>query len=164
MIRPVTSSCIYHFTFTSMTIVLRNQSVTLDGRIRVSYLTSPPFMVLSYVYKDNNTGVSYWLKDLVVEMVAGLDYVDITDIMGRYYDPDQGYVEVEIEESIRMYDDDIFPSSGKFSLVGAEGNQGGNTKASLEFLSETTFLVEADTDGDGAFDDYSSGIQMWPEL
>lgn len=154
----------YHFIFTDMTILFGNQSVTLEGRIRVSYLASPSFMVLSYVYTDNNTGVSYWLKDLVVEMVEGFDYVDITDLMGRYYDPDEGYAEIEIEESIRLYDDDLWPSSGKFFLVGAEGNQGGNTMTSLEFLSETSFLVEADTDGDGAYDDYSSGNQLWPEL
>jgi hypothetical protein len=153
-----------HFIFTDMNVLFGNESVTLDGRIRVNYLTSPPFMLLSYVYADNNLGVSYWLKDLIVDMVEGFDYVDFTDLMGRYYDPDHGYVEVEIDEPIRIYDDDLWPASGKFILVGAEGNQGGNTKASLEFLSETSFLVEADTDGDGVYDDYSSGPRFWSEL
>jgi len=151
----------YHYAFTGMTVSFGNQSFTLDGRVRVSYLSSPPFMVLSYVYTDNT--VSYWLKDLIIDIVEGLDYVDITDVMGRYYDPAYGYTEIELEEPIRIYNDGFWPASGKFLLVGAVGNQGGSTSASLEFLSETSFLVEADTDGDGAYDDYSSGIQLWSE-
>ena len=45
-----------------------------------------------------------------------------------------------------------------------EGTQGGNTKARLNFLSATEFLVEADTDGDGLYDDYSSGTLLWSDI
>jgi len=35
------------------------------------------------------------------------------------------------------------------------------TKALLTFLNSTEFRVEADTDGDGLYNDYNSGSLWW---
>ena len=115
-------------------------------------------------FTDNNTVISYWLKDWILRHTHGEGYFEIVSAIGRFYDPDYGYVELSIEEGILTYADDYWPSSGKLVLTGAEGTQGGDTKVRLTFLSATEYLVEADTDGDGAFDDYNSGTLLWSDL
>ena len=59
-----------------------------------------------------------------------------------------------------------FLRSRKLNLFsnGVEAPRVGNTKVRLTFFGANEFLVEADIDCDGAYDDYSSGIQLWPEL
>jgi hypothetical protein len=155
------SEDIYHYLFTFKNLTARQEgySSTIDGRIGANYVMSPPNMLLSYVVNDNLTGKSFWLKDLIIEMIEGISYVDITSATGRYYDPDYGYVEYNIVQVIRSYDGDAWPASGTMIFFGAD-----NTKIRFTFISATEFLVEADTDGDGAYDDYSSGTQLWSEL
>ena len=81
----------------------------------------------------------------------------ISAAIGRFYDPELSYVELSIEELIQPIPK---PSSGAIILTGAQGSQGGPTKARLTFKSATEFLVEADTDGDGEYD-YDSDLQLW---
>ena len=56
------------------------------------------------------------------------------------------------------------PSSGDLIVTGDTGIGGGATRARLTALNNTAFLVEADTDGDGQYDDYSSGAVSWDEI
>jgi len=154
----------YLLTFTALSVQQDSLSVTLDGRMFANFELSPFLILLSYAVTDNTVVKSYWLKDLIVRIIENFDNEEITDLTGRYYDPDYGYVNLVLEESIRINDTDMWPSSGKMVLIGAVVGQGGNTKARLTFLSATEYLVEADTDGDGAFDDYNSGTLLWSEL
>jgi hypothetical protein len=153
----------YLLLFTALSVQYDSLSFTLDGRMFANFELSPIQILLSYVLTDNTVANNYWLKDLIVRITEIVNE-EITDLTGRYYDPDYGYVEIEIEESIRINFTDMWPSSGKMVLIGAVNGQGGNTKSRLTFLSATEFLVEADTDGDGEYDDYSSGTQLWSEL
>jgi hypothetical protein len=120
-------------------------------------------VILLYVFTDNNTGISYWLKDWILRHTHGEGYTEIVSAIGRFYDPDYGYVELSIEEGILIYAEDDRPSSGKLVLTGAEGTQGGDTKIRITHLSATEYLVEADTNGDGAYD-YNSGTLLFADL
>jgi len=151
-------------TFNGLTFVLGDQSFSINGRKVINRTISPHLVLLSYVFTDNNTVISYWLKDWILRHTHGEGYFEIVSAIGRFYDPDYGYVELSIEEGILTSADDYWPSSGKLVLTGAEGTQGGDTKVRLTFLSATEYLVEADTDGDGAFDDYNSGTLLWSDL
>jgi hypothetical protein len=86
---------------------------------------------------------------------------EISAANGRFYDPEFGYVELSVEGLIQINVTDRWPSSGVMILTGAQGGSGGPTRARLTFLNATEFLVEADTDGDGAYDDYNSSPQLW---
>ena len=154
----------YQNTFADLTFVLEDQSFSVNGRKGVNITKSPHVMLLSYVFTDNNIGISSWLKDCFLRDIHGKDYREFLSAIGRFYDPDYGYVELSAEEAIRTYGRDYWPSSGKLVLTGAEGIQGGNTKIRITYLSATEYLVEADTDGDGAYDDYNSGTLLWSEL
>ncbi|MDX1775865.1 MAG: hypothetical protein R3297_04735 [Desulfobulbales bacterium] len=155
------SEDIYHYliTFTDLTARQEGYSSTIDGRIGADYTVYPYLTLLSYVVNDNLAGKSYWLKDLISEITEGFNYIEIAAVTGRYYDPDYGYVEYSIEQPIRIYDDDAWPTSGIMLFWGSA-----DTKIRFTFLNEAEYLVEADTDGDGAYDDYSSGPQLWSEL
>ena len=60
----------------------------------------------------------------------------------------------------RIYSSDEKPSQGVLVVDGKTGIAGGSSKARLTVVSSTTYTVEADTDGDGAYD-WNSGIKSW---
>lgn len=154
----------FTLTFTSLTVEDDQESLTLNGSFKADYTAFPLEVTMSYVLRNNELLKTYWLKDVKFQLVGGTDYVDIINLTGRYYDPGYGYVEISLGTTIRIYDYGYWPSSGKMVLIGAVYDSGGNTKSRLTFLSATEFLVEADTDGDGEYDDYYSGTQFWSEL
>jgi hypothetical protein len=153
----------YINTFKDLTYVLEDKSFSINGRKTINRKSSPHRVILSYVFTDNNTGISYWLKDWLLRHNHGDGYFEIVSAIGRFYDPDYGYVELSIEEEILTYAGDYWPSSGKLVLTGAQGTQGGDTKIRIIYLSATEYLVEADTNGDGAYD-YNSGTLLFADL
>jgi hypothetical protein len=153
----------YINTFKDLTYVLGDNSFSFNGRKAINRKISPHGGFLSYVFTDNNTGISYWLKDWILRHTHGEGYYENVSAFGRFYDPDYGYVELSIEEGILIYAEDDRPSSGKLVLTGAEGTQGGDTKIRITYLSATEYLVEADTNGDGVYD-YNSGPLLFADL
>jgi len=116
---------------------------------------------MSYVLKfknpDTNNFETYWLDvDQIQLGDEGGPYTDLTNINGRYYDYEYGYVDISVGDIIRILDADVGPSSGSLILTGVQG-----TKALLTFLNSTEFSVDADTDGDGFYNDFYSGTQLW---
>jgi hypothetical protein len=152
------------YTFAELNFVLDDQSFTFYGKKGDKFTLTPNVHYRSFVKIDDNSGISYWTKDYFIQEIHGPDYGDVVALTGRYYDPDYGYVESSVEETLRGYDGDDWVSSGKLVLTGAEGAQGGDTKIRITYLSTTEYLVEADTDGDGAYDDYNSGSLLYSEL
>ncbi len=138
-------------------------SYTLNGSLNGSVSATRADITTTSVIQDDITGKTYWLRDFLVTLVQSGSFVDIT-ADGRYYDHDYGYVDVSTEEPFRLYDNDDWPSSGIFVLTGGEGDAGGNTMARMVVLDADSFQVEADTDGDGEFDDYNSGPLLWTEI
>ena len=151
----------FTLSFSTLTLEEFAESITINGSFSANYLSAPMMVTMSYVIKDNTLMETYWFRDAQLQLISAADHVDITAMSGRYYDPKYGYVEMSIGESVRINDFDNWPADGSIILTGAQGSAGGNTKASLAFVSATEFQVDADTDGDESYDDYSTGTQLW---
>jgi hypothetical protein len=149
----------FTLSFNSLTFVATDQSITVKGTIGVDYnLTTTSLMTMSYIMKDNLLDKAYWYRDVLVEFNSGFGLTQIISINGQYYDPDYGYVEMSLGDEIGWADTDDWPFGGSLILTGIMG-----TKARLTFLDISTYQVDADTDGDGLYDDYSSGNLLWAD-
>ena len=123
-------------------------SFTLSGDLSMSIDESFTHMVfqMNLVLRDNNTGETAWVNNLNMVMEDGAGYFDAT-VSGRYYDHELGYVDITTETPLRTFDGDEWPSSGSFVIEGANGG-----KARVTALSETTFQLEVDADGDNDYE------------
>ena len=74
-------------------------------------------------------------------ITIGSNYADVNISFGFYYDPDYGYVAVETPTPFRVFDTDIWPSSGVMVATGT-----GNTKARLTSISNTQCQIDAALD------------------
>ena len=96
-------------------------------------------------------------------MTEGIDgggwFVEVV-LTGRYFDPDYGYADFTSSTPLKIYDVDMFPSEGIFILDGANGIVGGSTITRFTALNNTSYMIEADTTGDGAYD-YKSVAINW---
>ena len=153
----------FTLTFSEMTLeglAVPTDSITLNGSFGFNYAAVPVTATMSYVVRDNILEKSYWLKDLVVELVAGETYTEITAMSGRFYAPDYGYVEISVGETIYMNDEDSNQSSGALILTGVTGTGVGTTWASLTFFDGNMYQVDADTTGDDVYD-FTTGVENW---
>lgn len=153
----------YQYYFDAVAFDEADKSFSIKGRKGFNFTISPRSMILSYVFTDKSIGINYWLKDYINRQTNVANYGDILTAIGKFYDPNYGYVEISVGETIRIYLGDRWPSSGKLLLTGTMGSSGSNTKIRITYLSNAEYLVEADTDGDGAYD-FNSGILLWSEL
>jgi len=138
-------------------------SYVLNGSLNGSVSAAQADLTTSSVLQDTGTGKTYWLKDFVIKAFRGNGFVEI-ELSGRYYDHDHGYVDVFSSEPFRVYDYEDWPASGILTMEGAEGEQGGKTVARLIVLDGDLFMIEADMDGDGIFDDYNSEPLRWSDI
>jgi hypothetical protein len=153
----------YLYNFFDITVTIEEEQLSLTGKKGFDFTQAPNFMFLSYVLKDEILDESYWLNvDFYFAEIE--DFFEIYSGGGRFYNPEFGYVDLSIEATVHINDGEIWPASGSIILTGVEGSQGGNTKIRLTFISATEFRVDADTDGDGEYDDYNSGTQLWSDL
>ena len=151
----------FYFLYNFFDISIANEDglFTFNG-IKGSNFESQSILLMSYVLRGGGLDKSYWINELELEYLENNNF-EISAANGRFYDPEFGYVELSVEELIQINSTNHWPSSGAMILTGAQGGQGGPTKARLTFSNATEFLVEADTDGDGTYDDYNSGPQLW---
>jgi hypothetical protein len=150
----------YTFTFTTLSLdyLGTDEGITMNGTFGANWVSSPMLVTMSFILKDNASLATYWFKDVRISLAEGVGYTDITNMTGRYYEPVYGYVDISIDNPIHMNDIDNWPSSGSFIVTGTE-----NSKARLTYVNATQFQVVADTDGDGLYDDYSSGNLLWAD-
>ena len=153
----------YTIKINNFTASTAQESETLTGNIAVDLTSFPAVLSFSGSLKDNITGKTYRMTNMVMEVYEGIDFIDIV-ITGKYEDSDYGSVVVSTEEAFRFFDFDDWFSSGILVATGDTGIEGGATKSKMSVLNDTAFLVEADTDGDGLYDDYSSGAVSWDEI
>jgi len=151
---------IYYFemTFNSINMTSGQESISMNGSIDFNLQSSPMRMTMSFVFKDNNLNKTYKYENFVYEYTQGVGFVDMT-LTGRYYDHDYGYVIITTESPLSINDYDLWPSSGTVIATGDSG-----TKARLTVIDSSSFSVEADTDGDGSYDDYNSGQILWSSI
>ncbi len=160
----------FTISFTTLTVVSDGDSFTVNGSISFNfddfYIMT---LTINMYVRDNIEGKVYWVSnyELSITTVSSGYYsylydVDI-EVSGDFYDPDYGLAVLSTSEHLHIYSGDENPSSGVLIVTGATGIAGGSTKARLTALSSTTYKVEADTNGDGAYN-WDSGIQYWSEL
>ena len=153
----------FTFIFRDLSVTSSAGSYILNGSLNGSASAARADITTSSVLQDVATGKTYWLKDFAIKAYRGNGFVDI-ELNGRYYDHDHGYVDVITDEPFRVYDYEDWPASGMLAMEGAPGVQGGKTMARLTVLDADYFKVEADTDGDGFFDDYSPDPIRWTDI
>lgn len=153
----------YTIKFNNFTASTAQESETLTASIAVDLTSFPVVLSFSGSLKDNITGRIYRMTNMVLEASEGLGFFDVV-FSGKYEDSDYGSVVVSTEEALRFFDSDDWPSSGILIATGDTGIEGGATKARMFVLNDTAFQVDADTDGDGLYDDYSSGAVSWDEI
>lgn len=144
----------FRLSFSSLSGTMDGDSFTLEGSIDYNY--SPQDTITMEMFlRDNGTGKVYRVNNYVMTMSEGLGYVQFA-VSGRFYDPDYGYVDISTYAPFRINVGQDLPSQGELLLAGKNG-----TKARLKVNSPTTFIVEADTDGDGEYDDFTSDNLNW---
>jgi hypothetical protein len=133
------------------------ESETMEGTI--SFHREPSLHVeMTLLLRDNSSNKVYRMTDFRVNMSTGSDYIDI-EMTGKFYHPDQGFVNVSTTAPFRIYSGDNHPSEGVLILEGYTGIAGGSTLARLTVLSASTYEIAADTDGDGVYD--WSSVNSW---
>lgn len=133
-------------------------SFTMRGTITFDYRNVPILATMDMLLQDGASEEVYWADDYLINVWDDSGYTDYS-ITGRSYHPDYGYVDVTTPTPFRIYDTDDYPTQGVLEIQGQ-----GNTMARLTALTNTTYQVIADTNGDGDFidpDDYDSGTLNW---
>jgi len=108
----------------------------------------PDRATLDMVVREEATGKTFWLHDYQFDF--DLDPVTdsgTVDLTGRYFDPDQGWIDITTPTSLSVEGDVFEPTSGVLLMTGDKG-----TKVRLTFFSDGTYLLEGDFDGDGNFE------------
>lgn len=127
-------------------------TISFSGSIDLDTLEQNSINTVSnYLVKDNNTGKVYKVENISMSLITFASYAEMSIQGGRYYHPDYGYVVPETVQPFVQYIGDIMPSSGEFTITGAQQSQ-----AKLTVHSINDVEITADTDGDGVFE-WSSG-------
>jgi hypothetical protein len=138
---------------------LSDGSSTLSGYIDIDFTGVSNIRVdFDVLLKDNTTSKVYWVSNYIMYITIGSNYADVNISFGFYYDPDYGYVAVETPTPFRVYDTDIWPSSGVMIATGT-----GNTKAMLTAISNTQCQIDADLDGDDTYE-WGPDTKNWEDL
>lgn len=135
-------------------------SFTADGTMSIApqagstYIDNDIVLTIDMLFKDNATTKVYKLENYRIAQSSSIgtaSYENIT-INGRYYDPDEGYVDLSTPTTIRIINNDQWPSSG--SLRGT----GNSSSATITAQSNTTYQLDVDSDGNGSVDSTESGL------
>ena len=136
-----------------LTLVTSDQSLTIDGTVTTSASGATITITSNLVLRDNTTAKTYKTEDLVVTAVAATSSASIT-FTGRVYHPTEGYVTLSTPTPLVVVAGDHYPSSGTFVATGAN-----NGTVTVTALSNTTYQVEIDINGDGTPE--STSTEVW---
>jgi hypothetical protein len=146
----------FSFSFDNLSFNDGSDSFTIDGNISYNYTTYPVTISMDILMRDDSTGKVFWSHNYFLSITGGANYIDFY-ILGRYYDPDYGYVDSESTADFRIYDGDVWPSQGVLIVEGNTGRLGGSTTARFTGYACGACVVDADTEGGGSYD-WSSGF------
>jgi hypothetical protein len=96
----------YLYNFSDIILDMDEDSYTVNGRKGFDFRDPQDELLMSFVFLDNNLPDSYWLKDLILEFEDVLDSFQLHTAIGRFYDPEFGYVDLSIEDFIQIHDPD----------------------------------------------------------
>jgi hypothetical protein len=127
---------------------------SVSGIMAADFPSSISYNCTMTLYLSRN-GKVYWMENYSLGAIQFTDYMQMT-FMGKYYHPDYGYVTVTTPTPFQAPTGALYPSQGV--LIGTGAN---SSAARLTILSNTTYMVECDADGDGTYE-WSSGTKTWP--
>ncbi|MDJ0781479.1 MAG: hypothetical protein QNJ22_05880 [Desulfosarcinaceae bacterium] len=147
----------FTFTLSNLSGTSDGESFRLNGQLSISVLSNPSVLTLDLLFEDLGAGETFWLDDFTIRVTENFGYEEVS-ISGRVYHPEHGYVDIATTTPFRTESGDDYPSQGVMVLTGAD-----NAKIRMTVLSNTQYQLEADTDGDGEFDDYGPEVFNWEE-
>lgn len=120
---------------------------TLTGSLSWGFnlTASSETLSMNMVLLDEASSGTYWFRNYEVATVYGASSLTQT-ITGRYYDHNQGYVDLTTRTPLVAVYGNQWPSQGSLAFGGSSSRW-----ARLDFQA-TTLDVQADTDGDGTAD------------
>lgn len=151
-------------TLSNLTVSYTGDSFTADGSMTIApqqgftYIDTNVVLTLTMLFKDNTTSKVYKLENFqasVTSTIGASSYDDIS-ISGRYYDPDEGYIDLSTPATLRANLGDEWPSSGSLRATG------NNCSATITALSNTAYQLDVDTDNNGSADYTETGL--WSAL
>jgi hypothetical protein len=147
--------------YDSLTVTVTGDSITVKGSITYDDLQAPTVHVdMDLLIREISTGKVYWAHNYYLRISKGPGYIDVY-IIGRYYDPDCGYVDVETTTDLRTYYGEYWPTRGVLIVEAETGSFGGRTIACLTFYACGACVVDADTDGGGSYNWCSGFLNMY---
>jgi hypothetical protein len=149
----------FTLTFNRLTSTYDDVSLTIKGSISGDYTVTPVVISMDMLIRDNYSGKVYWMENYRMTVIVGPNYIEF-ELSGRFYSPDHGYVDIVTDSPFLKYNAEENPSEGILVILGSSGPSGGNAKAVLTILSNTSYLVELDSNDDGLYD-WSSGGLCW---
>lgn len=147
-------------TLADLSAAYEGDSFTADGTISIApqpgynHIDKNILLTINMLFKDNATTKVYKLANFRISQsstIGTISYDDIA-ITGRFYDPDLGYIDLSTPTTIRIINNDVWPSSGSLRAGGAD------CSATLTAQSDTTYQIDVDSDGNGRVDSSESGL------
>lgn len=137
----------FTLSFRSLTFHNADFTISLTGSLSwgFNFASSTESLSMNIVLMDQSSNKTYWYKDY--EMVTVYSGTNLTQtITGRYYDHDNGYVNLTTLTPLVAAYGNEWPSQGSLVFGGDLGRW-----ARLNFHANT-LVIEADTDGNGSAD------------
>jgi hypothetical protein len=139
---------------------------TQTGDILTDYRNYPSSSIIADLYnKKFSNGKTYWVNNYTIEMldIGTGDESNVT--AGQFYDPDYGYVGVSTR--IPLITGSWFPFILDYGAEWPRSGQllcsGESSSAILTAINATSYVVDADRDGDGDYE-YNIGPFLWADL
>ena len=105
-------------------------------------------VTMNLVLQDATSGKTYWASNYLLKIVSDTTGATDTTASGRYYDHDNGYVDFTTTTPLHLDSSAAAgPSAGVLHFTG-----NGGTSALVSIQADGSYLIEADTTGDGAYD------------
>ena len=144
--------------FSALAAASEGEGFTLTGTIALVEGVPTSSVTLDLYVKDHSTEKTAWIRNYEITVTVGSDiggsYAEMT-IVGRIYLHDYGYVDIATGAPFRVYDTDLYPSSGVLIVTGKD-----DCKARLTVISDPTYdyRVELDEDGNDVYEWSIEGI------
>ncbi len=151
-------------TLARLTATYGGDSFTADGTMTIApqagytYIANDSILSINMLFKDNATAKVFKLENFKIsesQTTGAAPYVDMT-ITGRYYAPDEGYIDLTTPTTIHVMGGDDWPSSGSLRGIGNNGS------ATLTALDNNAYRLDVDSDNNGTAD-YTEN-DLWGNL
>ena len=145
-----------NISMSSLSVTSGNDSFTISGDISLAPDNNPSVVSMDIRLTDNTTGEVFWLENVTITITSNSLYEDVS-MEGKFYHPDHGYSNITTPIAFQFIGMDEWPSSGVMVATGTNGST-----ATLTALSNTTYQIDIDENGDDALEQTTTG--NWDSL